>query len=91
MTAGDDCVAVKNWACAEREYGAAQVLEPKNAEVSFWAAVALAVGGRLETARPLFAHAFAADARWRELVGRLPAAEQLPNDPKLLEEILSIR
>jgi uncharacterized Ntn-hydrolase superfamily protein len=23
MTAGDDCVAVKDWACAEREYGAA--------------------------------------------------------------------
>ena len=91
MTAGDDCVAVKDWACAEREYGAAQAMEPQNAEMSFWHAVALASNGRLDPARPLFAKAFQADARWRELVRRLPKVEQLPTDPKLLEQILAIR
>lgn len=88
MTAGDDCVAVKDWACAEREYGAAEALQPGNAEMAFWHAVALATNGRLEAARPLFAKAFAADPRWRELAKRLPAVEQLPKDPKVLEEIL---
>jgi tetratricopeptide (TPR) repeat protein len=91
MNAGDECVATKDWTCAEREYGAAQALQPDNAEMAFWAAVALASNGRLEGARPLFARAFQADPRWRELARRLPAVEQLPADPKLLEQILGIR
>jgi uncharacterized Ntn-hydrolase superfamily protein len=88
MGAGDDCVTQKDWACAEREYGAAEKLQPENAEMAFWHAVALATNGRLHEARPLFARAFAADPRWRELVRRLPAVDQLPKDPKLLEAIL---
>jgi uncharacterized Ntn-hydrolase superfamily protein len=91
MTAGDDCVALKDWACAEREYGAAQTMEPQNAEMAFWHAVALASNGRLDASRPLFAKAFKADARWRELVRRLPKVEQLPADPRLLEQILAVR
>ncbi len=91
MSAGDDCVALKDWACAEREYGRAESMEPQNAEMAFWHAVALASNGRLESARPLFAKAFAADARWRELVRRLPGVEQLPKDPKLLDAILAVR
>jgi uncharacterized Ntn-hydrolase superfamily protein len=91
MTNGDDCVALKDWPCAEREYGAAQAMQPDNAEMAFWHAVALATGGRLEAATPLFRKAFVADPRWRELVRRLPQVEQLPNDPKLLDVILAIR
>jgi uncharacterized Ntn-hydrolase superfamily protein len=91
MNAGDECVAVKDWPCAEKEYGTAQALQPQNAEMAFWAGVALASNGRLEAARPLFARAFQADARWRELARRLPSVEQLPNDPKLIDEILAIR
>jgi uncharacterized Ntn-hydrolase superfamily protein len=91
MGAGDDCVAAKDWACAEREYGTARNLEPKNAEMAFWYGVALATGGRMDAARPLFAQAFADDPRWRELVKRLPADDQLPKDPKVLDQILAIR
>ena len=54
-------------------------------------AVALASNGRLDAARPLFRRAFTADPRWRELVRRLPGVEQLPKDPKLMEEIAGIR
>jgi uncharacterized Ntn-hydrolase superfamily protein len=90
MGAGDDCMTVKDWACAEREYGTAQRLEPANAEMAFWHAVALTTGGRLDQARPLFAQAFRADRRWRDLARRLPGVEQLPKDPKLLEAILAI-
>ena len=91
MTAGDDCVAVADWACAEREYGAARTLEPQHAEMAFWYAIALATAGRLEPARPLFAQAFAADPRWRELVKRLPDVNQLPKDKALVDAILAIR
>ena len=58
MGAGDDCVTVKDWACAEREYGAARALEPQNGEMAFWYAIALVTGGRMDAARPLFAQAF---------------------------------
>jgi uncharacterized Ntn-hydrolase superfamily protein len=91
MGTGDDCVAVKDWVCAEREYGAAEAVQPGNAEMAFWHAVALASNGRLDTARPLFKRAFDADRRWRELATRLPGVEQLPKEPKLLEQILAIR
>ena len=47
-------------------------------------------GQRFQSAREL-AKAFAADPRWRELVKRLPDVEQLPKDPKLVEQILAIR
>ena len=89
-TAGDDCVALQSWSCAAREYGSARRLEPENAEMTFWYAVALATGGKLDTARALFAQAFAADPRWRKLVTRLPAVEQLPSDPEMMEAILAI-
>jgi uncharacterized Ntn-hydrolase superfamily protein len=91
MSTGDDCVAVKDWACAEREYGTAEAMQPDNAEMAFWHAVALASNGRLDAARPLFKRAFDADRRWRELATRLPGVEQLPKDAKLLEQILAIR
>jgi hypothetical protein len=59
--------------------------------MAFWYAIALATAGRLETARPLFAQAFAADPRWRELVKRLPDVNQLPKDKALVDAILAIR
>jgi uncharacterized Ntn-hydrolase superfamily protein len=91
MSAGDDCVAAKDWACAEREYGTAEGMQPANAEMAFWHAVALASNGRVDEARPLFRRAFGDDPRWRELVRRLPAVDQLPKDPALMETILAIR
>jgi uncharacterized Ntn-hydrolase superfamily protein len=91
MEAGDVCVTSKDWPCAEKEYGAAERLVPGHAEMAFWHAIALATNGRLEASRPLFAKAFAADARWRELVKRLPGVGQLPNDQKLIEDILGSR
>jgi uncharacterized Ntn-hydrolase superfamily protein len=91
MNVGDECAELQDWTCADREYGAAQKLQPANAEISFWAAVGQAMAGRMETATPLFRRAFVADARWRELVKRLPGVGLLPNDPKLLEQILIIK
>jgi uncharacterized Ntn-hydrolase superfamily protein len=91
MSAGDDCVAAKDWACAEREYGAAEGMQPANAEMAFWHGVALASNGKIEEARPLFRRAFTADARWRQLVQRLPSVDQLPKDPKLMEQILAVK
>jgi len=87
MDAGDNCSTLKDWGCAAREYGAAEKLLPEQMEVVFWHAVTLVTSGRVEEALPLFKKVFAQEPKWAELVGRLPAAELLPNDPKLVERI----
>jgi len=77
----------KDLAGAEREYGAAAALLPDSAEVVFWYGIALAGNGQVERALPLLARAYALDPAWRELVGRLPAAGLLPDDPALVARL----
>ena len=87
MNNGDLCSERKDWDCAIREYGAAERLMPEQVEIVFWHAVTLVTGGRVDEALPLFKRVFAAEPRWRDLVGRLPASELLPNDPALVARI----
>lgn len=87
MNAGDLCAERRDWDCASREYAAAEKLLPEMAEVTFWHAVTLVTGGRVEQALPLFRHVFAREPKWAELVGRLPAAGLLPDDAALLARI----
>ncbi len=66
---------------------------PGRLEPRFWWAVALVTAGGEERVRrslPLFETVFAADRSWAELLGRLPASGLLPDDPELLESILSV-
>jgi hypothetical protein len=91
MNAGDLCAEKKDWACAEREYGAAEKLMPQQMEAVFWHAVGLVTAGRVEESLPLFKKVFAREPKWAELVGRLPASDLLPNDPALIARIQSLR
>lgn len=91
MDAGDICAAQKNWECAAREYGAAEQLLPEQMEVVFWHAATLVTAGRVDEALPLFRKVFAREPKWAELVDRLPAAELLPADAKLIERIKAQR
>ena len=91
MNEGDLCAEKKDWVCAAREYGAAEKILPQQMEVVFWHAVTLVTSGRVEESLPLFKKVFAREPRWAELVGRLPAAELLPADPKLLDRIRAER
>ncbi len=87
MDAGDNCSTAKDWACAEREYGAAEKLIPEQMETVFWHAVTMVTSGKVEEALPLFKKVFAREPKWAELVGRLPHSDLLPNDPKLIARI----
>lgn len=94
MNAGDEAVTRGDVAAAIREYAAAEAMVPDratNGEMVFWHAAMLVNAGRVEESLPLFRRAFAQDAAWRELVRRLPAAGQLPNDPALIERIATLR
>jgi uncharacterized Ntn-hydrolase superfamily protein len=90
MNAGDEAVTRGDVDGALREYAAAEAMVPDeqtNGEMVFWHAVMLVNAGRIEESLPLFARAYAQDPNWRELVRRLPAAGQLPDDPALIARI----
>jgi uncharacterized Ntn-hydrolase superfamily protein len=90
MNRGDELASTGKLVEANVEYTAAAAIAPQVVELPFWAAVTLAGNGKLAEARPIFAQVFAKEPRWRELVLRLPAAGLLPNDPKLVQEIVAI-
>lgn len=90
MNAGDLAVEHKDNEGALREYGAAEKLVPDNAEMIYWHAVALVNMGRVDQSLPLFRKVFAMDPNWATLTPRLPKSGLLPDDPKLIERILSV-
>jgi uncharacterized Ntn-hydrolase superfamily protein len=101
MNAGDLAVEHKDPEGALREYSAAEqiaertegVLPSRLAEMRFWHAVAIVNMKRVEESLPVFQRAFsgAEGASWRELVGRLPQSELLPDDPALVKRIQAVR
>ncbi|HEV8426845.1 MAG TPA: DUF1028 domain-containing protein [Pyrinomonadaceae bacterium] len=90
MNAGDLAVEKKDNEGALREYGAAEKLVPNNAEMIYWHAVALVNMGRVEESLPLFRRVFAMDKNWVTLTPRLPKSGLLPDDPKLINRIISV-
>jgi uncharacterized Ntn-hydrolase superfamily protein len=89
MNAGDLAVEHKDNEGALREYSAAEKLVPESAEMIYWHAVALVNMGRVDESLPLFRKVFAMDKNWATLTPRLPGSGLMPNDPKLIERILS--
>jgi uncharacterized Ntn-hydrolase superfamily protein len=90
MNAGDLAVEKKDNEGALREYGAAEKLVPNNAEMIYWHAVALVNMGRVDESLPLFRRVFSMDKNWITLTPRLPKSGLLPDDPKLIERIVSV-
>ncbi|HKU76140.1 MAG TPA: DUF1028 domain-containing protein [Pyrinomonadaceae bacterium] len=90
MNAGDLAVEKKDNEGALREYGAAEKLVPNNAEMIYWHAVALVNMGRVDESLSLFRRVFAMDRNWITLTPRLPKSGLLPDDPKLIQKIVSV-
>jgi len=90
MNEGDDHLAAGDVAAALAAYRSASEMAPDNHEMIFWHAATLVDLGRFDEARPLFARAFAMHPKWRELVPRLPKSGLMPDDPQLIERIVSI-
>jgi uncharacterized Ntn-hydrolase superfamily protein len=90
MNAGDLAVEKKDNEAALREYSSAEKLVPDNAEMIYWHAVALVNMGRVDESLPLFRKVFAMDRNWVTLTPRLPKSGLLPDDPKVIQRILSV-
>ena len=90
MNAGDEFFGKGEVASALSEYAAAERLVPENIEMVFWHAVTLVNAKRVEESLPLFKRVFAADRNWATLTPRLPKSKLLPDDPKIIQQILSV-
>jgi uncharacterized Ntn-hydrolase superfamily protein len=90
MNEGDEYMTLGETDKAVAAYSGAEALVPDSHEMVFWHAATLAADGRVDESLPLFGKAFAAWPRWRELVQRLPAAGLLPDDPELMQKIVSV-
>ena len=91
MNAGDEYMMLGEIDNAVVAYGDAEKLVPDSHEMIFWHAATLADAGKIDEAMPLFAKAFSMWPRWREIIPRLPASGLLPDDPELIEKILSAK
>jgi uncharacterized Ntn-hydrolase superfamily protein len=90
MNEGDARLTAGRTEEAMREYSLGMEIFPDNPEMLFWPAVTMAATGRVEDSLPLFRKVFAADPNWMELLRRLPAAGQFPDDQALLKRILAV-
>lgn len=90
MNEGDEHLAVGDDAAALVAYARAAELIPDNPEIKFWAAITMMKSGQEREALSYFSEVFEADEKWRQVVLRLPASGLLPDDPAMIETILSV-
>ena len=92
LNEGDEWVTKNDMPRAIEAYGAATSLVPDaatNGEAAFWTGISLANAKRVDEAVPYLRRAYASDARWAELVTRLPAAGLIPNDSAVVRRLVS--
>ena len=90
MNAGDDLLAANDVAGAMRAYGDAAKMLPDNPEIRYWAAITMLTSDGEKEGLAWLKEVFAADPNWVEVTRRLPAAGLLPDDPALMERIMSV-
>ena len=90
MNRGDLAVEHQDMEAALREYAAAEKMFPRNLEMKYWKAVALANNGRIEEALSVFEYVFDRDNNWRELTRRLPSSGLLTVTDTELQDILKL-
>jgi uncharacterized Ntn-hydrolase superfamily protein len=90
-TEGDAFLTAGQVDSALAAYGRAAALLPDsatNGELAYWQAVTLLDLGRVHEALPLFQRAFAQDARWVELLWRLPTVGLLGADSSAIATVV---
>ena len=91
MNLGDEAMEREDMPMAMKHYSTAERLFPRNLEMRFWHAVALANNGRLEESLPIFHKVFRQDPDWRELASRLVGVGMLKVDESGLRRIIGPR
>jgi uncharacterized Ntn-hydrolase superfamily protein len=92
LNEGDEWMTRNDLPKAMGAYREATTIVPDaatNGEAAFWTGITLAGAGREADALPYLRRAYAADRRWAELVGRLPASGLLPADTALARRLVA--
>ena len=71
------------------EYSKAAEYYPENAELPYWSAIALANGGRVEEALPVFQSVFERNPDLKTMTPRLIKSGLLPDDENLINKIMN--
>ena len=71
------------------EYSKAAEYYPENAELPYWSAIALANGGRLEEALPVFQSVFQRNPDLKTMTPRLVKSGLIPDDKSLISKIMN--
>jgi uncharacterized Ntn-hydrolase superfamily protein len=87
---GDLALEKKDLKTALKEYGEAKKLYPESIELKFWEATALVNNNLVDESLPIFKEIFEKEPIWKELVRRLPSADLLPKDEKIINMILRV-
>lgn len=90
MSDGDKHMAAGDVDSTILAYENASKLLPDNHEVVFWYALTLASNDHVDESLPQFSRAFNMWPLWRELIQRMPASGLLPDDPELMQRIISV-
>ena len=71
-----------------KEFGIAEIMYPKNAQIKFWHAIKLINKGKKEEALPLFKTVFEMNRNWTLLIPRLRKVEILRCDDETEKMII---
>jgi hypothetical protein len=74
-----------------RGVAAPAALAPEIQELPFWQAITLVSVGREAQAVPILKAVLAKEPWWADLIPRLPAANQLPNDAALIKRLMALK
>lgn len=91
MDEGDVLITEKKFDEANVAYSNAAELAPGNMEILFWQAATLVEVDQLDLALPIFKRVFEANESWRELIPRLVKADLLPDDDKIIKQIMELK
>ena len=86
---GDEFLSEGRMEESYRAYERAGELAPEIEELRYWQAVSLVNSKKLREARPIFKEVFAKNKDWIAVTKTLPRAGLLPDDPDLLNLIIS--
>ncbi|WP_159021679.1 DUF1028 domain-containing protein [Formosa sp. L2A11] len=90
MNEGDLAVEHGDMDKAMKAYGTAQSMFPKNLEMKYWTAIAMANSGQLDEALPIFKSIFEKDNNWRTMTKRLTKPGLLTVSETDLNRILNL-
>jgi uncharacterized Ntn-hydrolase superfamily protein len=89
--ASDAAFGKNDMITAAKEYGMAESILPKDAEIKFWYAVTLVNNNKTKEALPIFKTVFEMDGNWTLLIPRLRKVDLLTCDEETEKIILSMK